>query len=261
MSSSWRHPSFGIYTVVLCSSVSRFFAHPFVYISDFYYFWILLREKSEIMAKEDMNKKIVTLLKKVFTYIAKDIPKGKGHLRIPLDEDGNYRVSEQDLRFAFVEKLLRCRGFRGVFYAVDAPTIYKYKFTENKRLLDPVCVDEGGDRGRAVGIDLVLYKGRERIALIEFKDNNASEHEYAKDFIKLSQEPGDNLVRMLVEIFRTSDDGTLKQVKRKLFKNHRGNIGDNTQYYGLSLNHNLGEKVMFTFDRTKEDYPMKVINK
>ena len=213
------------------------------------------------MAKEDINKKMVSLLKKVFTYIAKDIPKGKGHLRIPLDEYGNFRVSEEDLRFAFVEKLLRCRGFRGVYYVVDAPTIYKYKFTQNKRLLNPVCMDEGGERGRAVGIDLVLYKGQERVALIEFKDNNGSEHDYAKDFIKLAEEPGDNLLRMVVEIFRTSDDGTLEQVRRKLFKNRRGNIGENTQYYGLSLNHNLGEKVMFTFERNKEGYPVKFINK
>ena len=31
--------------------------------------------------------------------------------------------------------------------------------------------------------------------------------------------------------------------------------------YGLSLNHNLGEKVMFTFERNKEGYPVKYINK
>ena len=73
--------------------------------------------------------------------------------------------------------------------------------------------------------------------MIEFKAGNPDEHSHAKDFLKLKEEPGDDLIRIFVELYSTTNDKTRESIQDKLYNNKYGNIGGNTDYLGFSLNH------------------------
>ena len=94
------------------------------------------------------------------------------------DDKKRTRVSEQELRFIFVEQFnLYCQkeGW-DAFYSVETPTkLKKYRFEKGK---DPKLRDDG----RSASHDLVIHnKEFKRIALIEFKANNPNERAYRKD--------------------------------------------------------------------------------
>ena len=73
--------------------------------------------------------------------------------------------------------------------------------------------------------------------MIEFKAGNPDGHSHAKDFIKLREEPDKEIIRIFVEVYTSTNDRTLASIRDKLFNNEYGNIGDNTEYLGFSLNH------------------------
>lgn len=98
----------------------------------------------------------------------------------PMKRNEPVRISEQELRFIFVEQLNKeiSSGW-DVFYSVETPTKDTYRFKNIEPQIDP--------NGQSASFDLVIHdKDYKRIALIEFKANNADTHEHQKDFVKLS---------------------------------------------------------------------------
>ena len=106
--------------------------------------------------------------------------KGESRLVFPCYKNGEIRISEQELRFIFVETFNEyCDEKLNWFYSVETPTEDKYKFTENGKNLDKPKRGEG----QSANFDLTISNDKgELLALIEFKANNASEHEHKKDF-------------------------------------------------------------------------------
>lgn len=140
------------------------------------------------------------------------------------------RVSEQELKQIFIEQLNLeiCKRNWNVYYSVETPTkdIYRFSDVEN-----PLCGKEieeiNKDRerngmtllkGQSANFDFVIHDSNfKRIALIEFKANNASEKDHAKDFKKLNnQEEGDNnVLRYFIEIVRNANRGTIESLHNK----------------------------------------------
>lgn len=121
------------------------------------------------------------------------------------------RVSEQELRFIFVEQLneeIR-RGW-DVFYSVETPTLDKYCFKNNEAKID--------DNGQSASFDLAIHdKDYQRIALVEFKANNAGEHEHRKDYVKLmNSEEGNNIACFFIEIVQGINSETINNIKSKI---------------------------------------------
>lgn len=88
----------------------------------------------------------------------------------PQKRDKSTRISEQELRSIFVEQLnKKIHEGWDVYYSVETPTFGAYK---GFRRGETPRQDESGRSGE---FDLVIFNNQlERIALIEFKANNAS---------------------------------------------------------------------------------------
>lgn len=98
---------------------------------------------------------------------------------------GEVRLSEQELRFVFVEQFSKYCTENGLhyYYSVETPTKYRYNFTKRD---NPCKVDDGG---QSAMVDLAIHnKKSERVALIEFKALNPDEFSFKKDFCKLGGE-------------------------------------------------------------------------
>ena len=140
--------------------------------------------------------------------------KGKGsgsRIIFPMKRGTETRISEQELRFIFVEQLNKeIEGMWDIYYSVETPTMDTYYFKGD----NPGRKDDG----QSANFDLVIHDSNfKRIALIEFKANNPVEHEYKKDFSKLNNEKeGDGLLRYFIEIVKTFDNGTCKNIHEKI---------------------------------------------
>ncbi len=146
-----------------------------------------------------------------------DDPRRKKLSRIifPRKRKEPIRVSEQELRFVFVEQLNNeiNKGW-DVYYSVETPTKDLYSGFKNKKDTKP----KRDEHGRSGEFDLVIFDNSlKRIALIEFKANNASLHEHKKDFVKLNNEKeGDeNVLRYFIEITKTYENETLSNLHGK----------------------------------------------
>ena len=152
----------------------------------------------------------------------------------------NIRVSEQELRFAFVEEFLKYvkKKKKDWYYAVEVPTKIKYDFSDKK---NPKVAEEG--KGKSASFDLAIYaKGDNNfnlIALLEFKAGNPKKFDYHKDLVKLENEKeGDNeVLRFFIEIVKNANKGTPKNIESKL-KDKR----QQTNFICYSLTE--GEKVL-----------------
>lgn len=156
---------------------------------------------------------------------------GECHIHIPL-KDGKLRFSEQELKYFFLELFVKCDDMQGYTFSVETPTELEYKFTENGKKIKPEC-----GTGRKANIDVVIFKGEARVAMIELKSGNPDEHSHAKDFITLKEEPGSGLLRIFVGLYISTNDRTMENIREKLHENPYGNIGDNTEFIGFSLDH------------------------
>ena len=128
----------------------------------------------------------------------------------PRKRTEDVRISEQELRFVFVEQLNKeiDRGWN-VYFSVETPTLDKYKFKNVDPTVDP--------NGQSASFDLVIHDNAyKRIALMEFKANNADQHEHKKDFVKLDNPmEGDGLERFFIEIVKGTDSGTISNLRLK----------------------------------------------
>lgn len=186
------------------------------------------------MDTADFKSKIISLVEKAGEqldfYVRHDYCDCKIH--IPKNQ-GEYRISEQELKYIFIELFCKDDDFDDYTYSIETPTKLRYKFTQNGKLTYPKSRE-----GRKANIDIVIFRKQERVCILEFKANNADAHSHAKDFMKLRDEPGKDLIRIFVELYTETDDTTLNNVANKLFQNKYGvNLDDNTIFIGLSVNH------------------------
>jgi len=186
-----------------------------------------------------LKRKLLQVLEKTCEKLWKinnDDSETGSRLIIPQKNDEN-RISEQELRFAFIESFLEDHSLKEYKFSVETPTQKTYRFTEDRKKIKPECCDDG----RKANIDLTIYDKGEMICMIEFKAKNTDFHSHAKDFIKLKEEEGEKIslkvLRLFVEIYISTDNRTLESIYDKLYHNDYGNIGENTDYIGVTLKH------------------------
>lgn len=165
------------------------------------------------------------------------------------------RVSEQELRFVFVEQLNKEIGEDGknwnVYYSVETPTIEKYYFKE-----DPPKKD---NKGQSANFDLVIHDSNyNRVALIEFKANNPDIHDYQKDFVKLSNNEEEGCLRFFIQLLENTRSDTKSSVEGKIYpsKDNKKSI-DWTEKWGehevivycVSLEKEKENKVIFKYEK------------
>lgn len=126
------------------------------------------------------------------------------------------RISEQELRFVFIEQFNQyCRetGWNA-FYSVETPTQWKYKFSEGKK---PHKIADKEEGGQSAMVDVSIHNnaGR-RICLIEFKAGNPEGFCFDKDFVKLSEE---GELGFFIHLLETERIDTLGSVLSKVQPN------------------------------------------
>ena len=153
-------------------------------------------------------------------------PKYSGRYR-----NGETRISEQELRFIFVEQFNKyCKNNSwNAYYSVETPTEEKYIFSKKGDKNCPYKVDGEGNGGQSAMIDLSIHNDKfDRIALIEFKALNPEESAFAKDFCKLSNEP--TCLTFFVMIVKSHDNGTITNIHKKIESK-----GAETEFYCFDL--------------------------
>ncbi len=148
-------------------------------------------------------------------------------------DDVETRISEQELRFLFVEKLLQTLKDNNWFYSVETPTVESYRFTGGK---------DGRPRedktGRSARIDLTIYdENLNRIGLIEFKARNPKKFDFAKDFLKL-QEEGEKAPKtptFFIMMVKNANEGTIKSLRNKVYNKDLVPKGQSTEFYCYCL--------------------------
>lgn len=145
-------------------------------------------------------------------------------LVFPRYSDGRTRISEQELRFAFVEAFIASEDVKAkkFYYSIETPTQCKYKgFSSN-----PQVAKDG--EGRSGEFDMVIFNDKlQRICLIEFKANNPGIIEHKKDLLKLktegSQEQTGEICRYLIEVLESYNNGTISNLKGKVQQENEDN--------------------------------------
>ncbi len=155
-------------------------------------------------------------------------PKYSGQYR-----NGETRISEQELRFIFVEQFNKyCEDkLWNAYYSVETPTEEKYVFSsKDKGKVVPHKVTENEAGGQSAMIDLSIHdKDFNRIALIEFKALNPGKPAFDKDFCKLKNEPG-SPATFFVMIVKSHDGRTVKSLHEKIEAKD-----SNTEFYCYDL--------------------------
>ncbi len=172
------------------------------------------QKENEVIKTNDSSSRIVFPLKR----------KNK-------DEEDEVRISEQELRFVFVEEFNKyCNdGKWDAYYSVETPTRERYDFSDKD---NPQKVDL--PKGQSAMVDLsVFLKNDEnklkRVALIEFKALNPGKPAFDKDFCKLKNEP-DSPATFFVMIVKSHDGRTIKSLHEKIEAKD-----SNTEFYCYDL--------------------------
>lgn len=127
---------------------------------------------------------------------------------------GKLRVSEQEMRFAFVEEM--CKKHPDWYYSVETPTDKKYLFKG-----EPCIIPEEEQGGQSAQFDLTIYadsKGEKVLAHIEFKAHSPALHEMKKDFLKLAEDKtvDTSIERVFIHLFESFKQKTYKSIMGKL---------------------------------------------
>lgn len=146
----------------------------------------------------------------------------------PKNSNEEDRISEQELRFIFVEQFNKSEEVKEnqLFYSVETPTKSFYYFSGEE---GPKCIpdkehnehkgEEGA--GRSGNIDLVIFqrngKNVNRVALIEFKALNPVKKSYEKDFCKLNNEgESEGILKYFIQIVKNHDGRTIESINDKI---------------------------------------------
>jgi len=131
---------------------------------------------------------------------------------------GKPRISEQEIRFLFIETILSEKPPALCHYSIEAPTEKCYSFSKGKfDLPDP-------SKGRSASVDTCLYfadpsipsKKRYKISYIEFKAGNPAPDSISikKDFLKLLHD-AEGRENYFVHIVESGDEWTLDSIRKK----------------------------------------------
>lgn len=130
------------------------------------------------------------------------------------DKKEEFRISEQELRFVFVEEFNKyCSKNWDAYYSVETPTSKRYDFS-NKEM--PCKVDYPNGQSAMVDFSIFLKKQDKltRVALIEFKALNPDKQSYMKDYVKLLNE--DQKFVYFIMIVKSANDRTIKSIAEKI---------------------------------------------
>ena len=133
------------------------------------------------------------------------------------------RVSEQELRFVFIESFCKYCNEQNLdyYYSIETPSQYKYVFSEKTESGKPLPrkADEDDESPVSARFDMAIHdKDRKIVALVEFKNNESDSDKYEKDFIKLHEEKEDRIC-LFIDLIEASDSGTLKNgIMKRLSK-------------------------------------------
>jgi len=173
-------------------------------------------------------------ISEVYKYNKEDEkPSSCNRILFPKKRDKKIRISEQELRFVFVEQLLKHikKAPWDVYYSVETPTMHGYTgFKDGKPKVD----DKEGQSGN---IDLCIHDNQgKRICLIEFKALNPRKADYQKDFCKLENEDETNkdMLRYFIQIVENVDRGTEENIREKIYVD--GKSYDHVVYKCCCLN-------------------------
>ena len=134
-----------------------------------------------------------------------------------IELDKYFRISEQELRFLFVEEFIKNTK---LFYSVETPTKSKYRFGKE---FESIKIDTSG---RSTSIDMSIFLkssiNYERIFNIEFKYDNVPLFNFGKDVLKLMNEEQSGAFILLLKNTNKgtfiNDSKTSEGVFDKLFK-------------------------------------------
>ena len=130
------------------------------------------------------------------------------------DKKEEFRISEQELRFVFVEEFNKyCSKNWDAYYSVETPTRKRYDFS-NKGM--PCKVDYPNGQSAMVDFSIFLKEQDKltRVALIEFKALNPDKQSYMKDYVKLLNE--DQKFVYFIMIVKSANDRTIKSIAEKI---------------------------------------------
>lgn len=187
------------------------------------------------------HKSFIVIPKKANNGVANSGPSSR-NLQDPEeadDDEGNNgldRISEQELRFIFIEQFNKTDDVKEnkLFYSIETPTERYYYFSGRQ----PRCISEKEHRdkinsnikksaGRAANIDLVIFqkKGKKinRVALIEFKAHDPKEKDYKKDICKLIHENSDCIKYFIQVIDNGSEFGEWGKINEDNLEKCKGN--------------------------------------
>lgn len=156
--------------------------------------------------------------------------KEEEHCRLiyPCYSNETCRISEQELRFAFLEVFIQYRKdnseVKDWLYSVETPTMQRYRFSKSAKNIYPKI----DSQGQSANFDFVIHDNKlKRICLIEFKALNSNWHEHHKDFFKLIKdhitENNNNALdpyhpytqRYFIEVLASYDNGTCQNLASK----------------------------------------------
>lgn len=165
----------------------------------------------------DFKADLESIIKKSFEILRSE--SSGTRLIFPKYSDGaKKRVSEQELRFVFVEQLQPLLEKYDYYYSVETPTEDKYKFSDQRIKCKPVRVGDG----QSASFDLTIKAPTgANIAIIEFKAKSASPHEYAKDLCKLWNPNEKSEYRYFINLFEKIEERT-KNVFLDKIENREG---------------------------------------
>lgn len=114
------------------------------------------------------------------------------------------RVSEQELRFLFIEEFKKFEP--DLFYSVETPTSLKYEFGKPCEKLN----DNDGITGTSGSLDMCVFQREKnqysRLLNIEFKHTNCAIENIGKDLLKLMKEEQNGA---FIHLLDNTDNGTL----------------------------------------------------
>lgn len=172
---------------------------------------------------EEITSRTFEVIKKVYYYQKENNPENRKNLsevgsRILFPKYSEHRksqetdrISEQELRFIFVEQLNKYADENNIdlYYSVETPTVDQYDFSK-----DSPEVSEDGVSART---DLSIHdKYFNRICLIEFKALNPATKNFEKDILKLQHASTE--LKYFIHIIKNYNRGTIDSLKEKTDK-------------------------------------------
>lgn len=199
------------------------------------------------MTTAEIRNEVDAIIEKTFDRLQKAYQNSKSNalqcdssLIFPKYRNGELRISEQELRCAFVEEFKDSAyaNNKNWHYSIETPTREKYSFSEDT---PRVVTQQNGSiyfnpankkRGFKPGnFDFVIYNAENApVCLIEFKADCRSPRAYYKDFEKLIHDMEDDktVVRYFIQLLETKEsaDKIAEKLKndanpnKKTYKKH-----------------------------------------